>query len=316
MKQPNRAYLPALFAMLGSIFFFWSSALFAGQITVAWNASSGSTVGGYKLYYRQIGRSYSIIDVGYQTSFTLLGLQDGRAFCIAATAYNIARTLESSFSNEVCKQLPPALQDIDRDGRADLAGVNGAGQIYYTLDRKVWANVPGQLKQLVVADLDGDGRADLAGINGAGRIYYSTNLGIWTNIPGQLSQLVAADLNGDGRADLAGINGAGRIYYTLTLGPWANIPGTLTRLVTGDFNGDGRIDLAGINNSNHIYYSINRTTWTHIPGVLNQIRAKDINGDGYADIVGLSGGSIFYTTNLSTWTQIPGWLTILDGNHP
>ena len=39
-------------------------------------------------------------------------------------------------------------QDLDGNGAADLAGVNGAGQIFYTLDRHTWVNIPGQLTVL------------------------------------------------------------------------------------------------------------------------------------------------------------------------
>ena len=71
MQRSNRIHIPALFAILGSILFFWSTALLAGQITVAWDANPDPRIGGYKLYYRQIAQGYSSIDVGYQASFTL-----------------------------------------------------------------------------------------------------------------------------------------------------------------------------------------------------------------------------------------------------
>ncbi len=95
--------------------------------------------------------------------------------------------------------------DLDGDGKADLAGLTGTGQIFYSTDRATWTNIPGQFAQLVVGDVNGDGRADLAGRTGAGQIFYSTNLSSWTNIPGALAQLVAGDFNGDGKADLAGL---------------------------------------------------------------------------------------------------------------
>ena len=189
VKEPNQTHISALFAILGGMFFFWSTTLLAGQITLAWNASPDPSVGGYKLYYRQIGQGYSVVDVGYQTSFTLSTLQNGKAFCIAVTAYNVARTLESGFSNEVCKQLPPALRDINGDVKADLAGLSGTGQIFYTTNLSSWTNVPGQLSQLVAADLNGDGKTDLAGLTSTGQTFYTTNLSTWTNIPGQLTVL-------------------------------------------------------------------------------------------------------------------------------
>ena len=314
MRQIDRIYIQTLFAIIGSLLFFWSAALLAGQITVAWDATPDPAVGGYKLYYRQIGQNYSVVDVGYQTTFTLFGLENGKVFCIAAAAYNIARTFESGLSNEACKQLPPAFQDMNGDGTADLAGLSSAGQIFYTLDRRTWTNVPGQLSQLVVADLDGNGTADLAGLSSAGQIFYTLDRRTWTNIPGQLTRLVAADLDGNGAADLAGLNGAGQIFYTLDRRAWTNIPGQLTRLVAADLDGNGAADLAGLSSAGQIFYTTNRSTWANIPGWLDQIRIKDINGDGRADIIGLSVGSIYYTTNLSIWTNIPGQLIVLDSN--
>jgi len=79
--------------------------------------------------------------------------------------------------------------DLNGDGRADLAGVNSAGYIYYSTNLKNWTRIPGALVRVVSGDFDGDGRADLAGVNSAGNIYYTLTLGPWTNIPGQLVAL-------------------------------------------------------------------------------------------------------------------------------
>jgi len=55
--------------------------------------------------------------------------------------------------------------DFDGDGKADdLAGLNGAGNVYYTTNLSTWRNIPGTLSKIVVGDFDGDGKADdLAG---------------------------------------------------------------------------------------------------------------------------------------------------------
>ena len=205
-----------------------------------------------------------------------------------------------------------AKDDLNGDGKSDLAGLNSAGQIYYTTDLNSWTRIPGTLAQLATGDFNGDGNADLAGVNGAGAIYYTTDLTNWTRIPGLLTQLVAGDFNGDGRADLAGLNSAGHIYYTTNLSTWTPIPGTLTQLVAGDFNGDGRDDLAGLNSAGAIYYSTNRSAWTRIPGTLTRLVAGDFNGDGRADLAGLNSAShIYYSTNLASWTRIPGTLARL-----
>ncbi len=79
--------------------------------------------------------------------------------------------------------------DLNGDGRADLAGLTAAGQIFYSTNLSTWTNIPGLLSQLVAADLNGDGRADLAGIADNGQVVYSTNLSTWSSTGGQLDSL-------------------------------------------------------------------------------------------------------------------------------
>ncbi len=206
--------------------------------------------------------------------------------------------------------------DLDGNGTDDLAGLTGAGQIFYSTNLATWTHIPGILAQLVTGDLNGDGKADLAGLTSAGGIYYSINLSTWNYIPGLLNQLVAGDFNGDGKADLAGLAGNGQIFYSTNLATWTNIPGVLAQLVAGDLNGDGKADLAGLTGAGQIFYTTNRATWANIPGNLAQLVAGDFNGDGRADLAGLAGnGQIFYSTNLATWTNIPGQLSkLVAGN--
>jgi len=205
------------------------------------------------------------------------------------------------------------IDDFDRDGQSDLAGITSANQIYYTADLQNWVNIPGVLAQRVAGDFNGDGYADLAGLTSAGQIYYTTDLQNWTNIPGVLAELLpVGDFDGDGQSDLAGITSGGQIYYTTDLQNWVNIPGVLAQWVVGDFNGDGHSDLAGLTSGGQIYYTTDLQNWTYIPGVLAQLVVGDFNGDGYSDLAGLtSGGQIYYTTDLQNWTHIPGVLAEL-----
>jgi uncharacterized protein YceK len=74
----------------------------AGQVTLAWDASTESTVGGYQLYYGQTSGNYTdSVDVGKQISYALAGLQVGKTYYFAVKAYDTARTIWGSFSNEV-----------------------------------------------------------------------------------------------------------------------------------------------------------------------------------------------------------------------
>lgn len=66
---------------------------YAGQVTLAWDASPSSNVGGYKIYYGQTSGSYSAnVDAGNQTSYTVSNLTAGATYYFVATAYDTAGT--------------------------------------------------------------------------------------------------------------------------------------------------------------------------------------------------------------------------------
>jgi len=209
---------------------------------------------------------------------------------------------------------PSPYIDFNGDDLSDLAGLTSGGNIFYSINRSTWTQIPGVLDQIVAGDFDGDSLSDLAGLTSNGLIFYTTDLSTWTQIPGALNQLVVGDFDGDGKLDdLAGLTSVGTIYYTTNLQTWTQIPGVLNQLVVGDFDGDDKLDdLAGLTSVGTIYYTTNLQTWTQIPGVLDRLVVGDYDGDGSSDLAGLtSGGTIYYTTDLQTWTQIPGVLSEL-----
>jgi hypothetical protein len=74
---------------------------FGAQADLAWNASTGSTVTGYKVYYgTQSGQYTTSVDAGNVTNYTVTNLQTGPTYYFAVTAYNSAG-LQSPYSNEV-----------------------------------------------------------------------------------------------------------------------------------------------------------------------------------------------------------------------
>ena len=74
---------------------------FAGDLNLAWNASASTNVGGYKLYYGTSTKNYtSNIDVGKTTTYKVTGLTNGSKYFFALKAYNTAKSIESSYSNE------------------------------------------------------------------------------------------------------------------------------------------------------------------------------------------------------------------------
>jgi hypothetical protein len=111
VRHPRAARL-----ILGSTLLLWCTALSAHAqtpplCTLAWEASTDSTVAGYKLYHSRTSGAYSgpIHVTGLQTQVTCeeMGLTagDGANHYFVVTAYNTSGG-ESGFSNEAAKHLP------------------------------------------------------------------------------------------------------------------------------------------------------------------------------------------------------------------
>ena len=80
---------------------------FAGQASLAWNASASTDITGYKVHYGTASRSYSThVDVGNSLSATVPNLTAGSGYYFAVTAYNAAG--ESGYSNEASATIPVA----------------------------------------------------------------------------------------------------------------------------------------------------------------------------------------------------------------
>src|SRR6266446_4453491 len=83
----------------------WLSQVWAGQVSLAWNATTTHTDGtpatdlaGYALYWHASTGVPQRVDVGNQTTYTLTGLPGGTTYTVEVTAYTTAGT-ESSDSN-------------------------------------------------------------------------------------------------------------------------------------------------------------------------------------------------------------------------
>ena len=91
----------------------WFSPALAGQVQLAWNATTTHTDGtpatdlaGYHLYYWQgsTGTPQNV-NVGNTTTYTLTGLVDGGTYSFAVAAYNTSGQ-ESSNSNTITATVP------------------------------------------------------------------------------------------------------------------------------------------------------------------------------------------------------------------
>ena len=93
-----------LSALLTLIF---SQNLLAGDITLAWNASTSPEVAGYIISYGTTSNSYTThVDAGNATRYQLTNLPDGATLYFGVKAYNSGRTAESAYSNEVSGVVP------------------------------------------------------------------------------------------------------------------------------------------------------------------------------------------------------------------
>jgi len=104
-RSTELSSIPRLLGWLGLILMCcFTNAVFAGQVTLAWDASSSPDVGGYKVVYGQSSGAYtSEVDVGKQTSNIVANLDDSKTYYFAVRAYNTDKTAESANSNEVSK---------------------------------------------------------------------------------------------------------------------------------------------------------------------------------------------------------------------
>ena len=90
----------------------------SAQITLAWDPNKETDLAGYKIYYGTSSATYDVSwDVGNWTTCTIAGLEEGRTYYFAATAYDVHYN-ESDFSAEVSHSV--AKSDSDGDGVSDL----------------------------------------------------------------------------------------------------------------------------------------------------------------------------------------------------
>lgn len=108
-RQSDLSYFPA-FIMRGVLFISLLTVVgpsLAGQVDLAWDRSTSTDVGGYKIFYGPASGSYTAsVDTGNVTSATIPDLSPGGTYYFSAKAYNSGRTAESAYSNEVSATVP------------------------------------------------------------------------------------------------------------------------------------------------------------------------------------------------------------------
>ena len=92
---------------------------FGAELNLAWDANTEPDLAGYKIYYGIASGDYShSIDVGNITEYTVLDLDDGGTYYLAATAYDRDGN-ESGYSEELvhtCRYGKPIRPPEDSDG--------------------------------------------------------------------------------------------------------------------------------------------------------------------------------------------------------
>jgi len=82
----------------------------SNSATLSWDAVSGPTLSGYRVYYGTSPGSYNQpsgqgISVGNTTTYTVMGLSNGTRYYFAVTSVNTSN-VESTYSTEVSKAIP------------------------------------------------------------------------------------------------------------------------------------------------------------------------------------------------------------------
>ena len=94
-------------------------------VTLAWGKNQETDVIGYKVHYGIFSRNYQYtVDVNNNTNCTIGGLEEGKTYYFAVTAYN--SLFESDYSMELAHTIPntlPSLPPLD-ELAADF-GTNG-----------------------------------------------------------------------------------------------------------------------------------------------------------------------------------------------
>jgi hypothetical protein len=87
--------------LVTAIFISTHTLAYSFQLTLTWDPNNDLDIAGYKIYYGTITRNYTFkVDVGKYESVTISGLEPGKTYYFAATAYDLSGN-ESGFSDEI-----------------------------------------------------------------------------------------------------------------------------------------------------------------------------------------------------------------------
>jgi len=174
MIRRDRAAVFRYIVALGRIALFLGflqQAQSASSVKLAWNASAGSDIAGYRVHYGISSGSYSqILDVGDTTTATVSNLADGQPYYFVVTAYNVVG-LESVPSNQVTFTTGSSISGPSHffgpGSETTLWRNNLTGDLYMwsmqggVLTGYFVANVPLVWRVVGIGDFNGDGYSDI-----------------------------------------------------------------------------------------------------------------------------------------------------------
>ncbi len=141
--------------IVSTLLLFLANNVHAREVTLAWNANPEPVLGGYRLYYgTSTGNYTSVVDVGKQTTYTVFGLENSKPYYFAVTAYDVARRVESGFSNEaflasatlLAKQESPSEGSYESGIGLIRGWVCGASTVEVEIDGKRYPTAHGTLR--------------------------------------------------------------------------------------------------------------------------------------------------------------------------
>ncbi len=276
-----------------------------------------TTTGFYTVMAYRLGNSsqFSINYFGNPlVNYLDTGRPTGTATADNARSLNLAMPLVALFRNSVVPSIGRAANDINGDGRSDLALRNTGAEWFLPLLMNGSAFTLGTTNYFVntyniatSGDYNGDGRTDFVWKNDTARVlymYFSTPNGGFTpqyvsSFPSAWNIVGSGDVNLDGKDDLLWRNAATEQFSywvmngaQLTSSAAFSMVNTYSVSATGDFNGDGRTDIVWLRPGFNIYMSLaNATGGYDLQFVANHtngwdiVGAVDIDADGKDDLV-------------------------------
>lgn len=104
-RGPIKIYIVFLIAFFCLLTFGVTVAEASMTVTLAWGKNQETDVIGYKAHYGTFSRNYQYtVDVNNNTSCTIGGLEEGKTYYFAVTAYN--SLFESDYSMELVFSVP------------------------------------------------------------------------------------------------------------------------------------------------------------------------------------------------------------------